>query len=208
MNKVSFFAAAAAATALIATPALAQNTAKSDAEMRGEMQAKSSASSKQIKPMKHSSRHMKHMRHSARMQNRDAAYLRTADNGWADRANGVRRDELNNRGWDNRSSGFWPADVVGGAVGTAGAIATGAVATAGAIATAPFGGPNRDGYAYRDTYAFGGPEYAYGRPEYAAGYTYDGVAIAYSPNYAARNGFVCQPGTVFTNKAGQRQLCQ
>lgn len=35
-------------------------------------------------------------------------------------------------------SGFWPADVAGAAVGTAGAIATGAVNTAGAVATAPF----------------------------------------------------------------------
>ncbi len=199
MNKVSFFAAAAAATALIATPALAQGTAKPESGMQGGMQGKSSAS-KPMKSMKHSSKHMKHMKHSARMQNRNA-YMRTASSGWADRANGVDRDDWNNRGWDNRSSGFWPADVVGGAVGTAGAIATGAVTTAGAIATAPFGGPYRDRYAYRDTFAYGGPEYG-------AGYNYDGVAIAYSPNYAARNGFVCQPGTVFTNKAGQRQLCQ
>ena len=202
MNKVSFFAAAAAVTALIATPALAQDTAKPGSEMQGKIGA-----SKQIKSIKHSSRHGKHMRHSARMQNRDAAYLRTASSGWGDRANGV-RDDWNNRGWDHRSSGFWPADVVGGAVGTAGAIATGAVTTAGAIATAPFGGPYRDRYVYRDTYAYGGPEYAYGRPEYAASYNYDGVAIAYSPNYAARNGFVCQPGTMFKNKAGQMQLCQ
>lgn len=199
MKKVSIFAAAAAVTALVTAPALAQDTAKPSSEMQGK-------SAKPMKHMKHSSKHAKHMKHSAR--NRDAGYMRTADTGWADRANGVRRDELNNRGWDNSSTGFWPADVVGGAVGTAGAIATGAVSTAGAIATAPFGGPYRDGYAYRDTYAFGGPEYAYGRPEYAASYNYDGVAIAYSPNYAARNGFVCQPGTVFTNKNGQRQLCQ
>lgn len=196
MNKVSFFAAAAAATALITTPALAQDTAKPASEMQGKNSA-----SKPMKSMKHSSKHMKHKRHSARMQNRDAAYMRSASNGWGDRAYGVDRDDWNNRGWDNRSTGFWPADVVGGAVGTAGAIATGAVNTAGAIATAPFGGPYRDGYAYRDTYAYGGPEYA-------AGYNYDGVAISYSPNYAARNGFVCQPGTVFTNQAGQRQLCQ
>lgn len=203
MKKVNFFAAAAAVTALIATPALAQGTAKPVSEMQGK-----SAASKQTKSVKHSSRHMKkHMRHSARMQNRDAAYLRSASQGWGDRANGV-RDDWNNRGWDNRSSGFWPADVVGGAIGTAGAVATGAVNTAGAIATAPFGGPYRDRYAYRDTYAYGGPGYAYGQPEYAAGYNYDGVAIAYSPNYAARNGFVCQPGTMFRNKAGQMQLCQ
>ena len=195
MKKVSIFAAAAAVTALVTAPALAQDTAKPSSEMQGK-------SAKSIKHMKHSSKHTKHMRHSARIQNRDGASMRTAAGDWGDRAN------WNGRNWDNRSSGFWPADVVGGAVGTAGAIAAGAVNTAGAIATAPFGGPYRDRYAYRDTYAFGGPEYAYGRPEYAASYNYDGVAIAYSPNYAARNGFVCQPGTMFKNKAGQMQICQ
>ncbi|WP_315834824.1 hypothetical protein [Bradyrhizobium prioriisuperbiae] len=40
--------------------------------------------------------------------------------------------------YERREPGFWPADVVGGAIGTAGAIASGAVETAGAIATAPF----------------------------------------------------------------------
>ncbi len=201
MKKVSIFAAAAAVTALVTAPALAQDTVKPNSAMQGK-------SAKSMKHMKHSSTHTRHMKHSSRMQNRDSAYLRTASNGWGDRANGVVRDDWNNRGWDNRNSGFWPVDVVGGAVGTAGAIATGAVNTAGAIATAPFGGPYRDGYAYRDTYALGGPESSYGRPEYAATYNYDGVAIAYSPNYAARNGFVCQPGTMFKNKAGQMQICQ
>lgn len=196
MKKVSLFAAAAAVTALITAPALAQDTAKPGSEMQGK-----SSMSKQTKHMKHSSKHGKHMRHSARMQNRDSAYMRTAEGDWGDRANGV-RDDWNNRGWDNRSSGFWPADVVGGAVGTAGAIATGAVNTAGAIATAPFGGPYRgDRYGYRESYAYGGPDYA-------VSYNYDGTVIPASPNYAARNGFVCQPGTMFRNKAGQPQLCQ
>jgi hypothetical protein len=40
--------------------------------------------------------------------------------------------------WDRRDSGFWPADVAAGVVG-------GAVGTAGAIAAAPFRG---DSYAY------------------------------------------------------------
>jgi hypothetical protein len=43
---------------------------------------------------------------------------------------------------EQRDSGFWPADVAAGHVG-------GAVGTAGAIATAPFRG---DGYAYNDGY--------------------------------------------------------
>ncbi|MDZ4368352.1 MAG: hypothetical protein U0987_15190 [Afipia sp.] len=183
MKKVSFFAAAAAVTALVATPALAQDTAKPRSAMHGKTDK-----SKQIKPVKHSSKQMKH---SARMQNRDASYMRATG---SDRME-VRRDarnDWNNRGRDNRSTGFWPADVVGGAIGTAGAVATTAVGTAGAIATAPFGGP------YRDTYAYGGPGYA-------ETYTYNGVAIPYSSNYAARNGFMCEPGTFIK---GTRNICQ
>ena len=65
-------------------------------------------------------------------------------------------------------SGFWPADVAAGIVG-------GAVGTAGAIATAPFRG---DSYAY------------------------------YSNGYAARNGFVCQPGTRFRGEDGRMHICQ
>jgi hypothetical protein len=44
----------------------------------------------------------------------------------------------NDNRWDRRDSGFWPADVAAGVVG-------GAVGTAGAIAAAPFRG---DSYAY------------------------------------------------------------
>jgi|SRR5690348_12256731 hypothetical protein len=62
------------------------------------------------------------------------------------RANGAAQREAVNSSAYNRGyygpgyarSGFWPADVAGAAVGTAGAIAAGAVNTAGAIATAPF----------------------------------------------------------------------
>lgn len=169
MKKVSFFAAAAAVTALVATPALAQDTAKPRAAMHGK-----SDKAKQIRPMKHSS--TKHMKHGARMQSRDGAYMRSASQ---------------DRGWENRDTGFRPGNVVAGAVGTAGAVAATAVGTAGAIATAPFGGP------YRDSYAYG--------PGYVDTYAYNGVAIPYSSNYAARNGFVCQPGTFIK---GTRTLCQ
>jgi hypothetical protein len=86
-----------------------------------------------------------------------------------------------------RDTGFWPADsaagVVGGAISTAGAIAGGAVNTAGAIATAPF----RDTYAWDDGY--------------------DGDWRT-SQSYAARNGFVCQPGTLFRGEDGRRHICQ
>jgi hypothetical protein len=49
----------------------------------------------------------------------------------------------------HRDSGFWPADVAAGVVG-------GAIGTAGAIATAPF---RNDAYAYSDGYY--GPRYGY-----------------------------------------------
>jgi hypothetical protein len=75
-------------------------------------------------------------------------------------------------------------DVVGGAVGTAGAVAAGAVNTAGAIATAPFRGP--DSYAYDN-----GPNDYWNHQ-----------------TYAQRNGFVCTPGTYFKGDDGLRHPCQ
>ena len=50
MKKVSIFAAAAAVTALVTAPALAQDTAKPSSEMQGK-------SAKPMKHMKHSSKH-------------------------------------------------------------------------------------------------------------------------------------------------------
>jgi hypothetical protein len=66
------------------------------------------------------------------------------------------------------------------AAGVAGA----AVGTAAAVATAPF----RDTYA-RETYA------------------YDNAG-RYGQGYAQRNGFVCEPGTLFRGEDGRRHLCQ
>jgi hypothetical protein len=54
----------------------------------------------------------------------------------------------------------------------------GAIGTAGAIATSPFRG---------DSYAYSG---------------------LYNDSYAARNGFVCQPGTWFKGEDGRRHICQ
>jgi hypothetical protein len=75
----------------------------------------------------------------------------------ADRANrAAQREAINNSGYYGRGyarSGFWPADVAGAAVGTAGAIAAGAVNTAGAIATAPFRPANSYGYYPANSYA-------------------------------------------------------
>ena len=99
-------------------------------------------------------------------------------------------------------------NVVGGAIGTAGAIAGTAVGTAGAIAAAPFG---RGPYGYEDSYAYDTesdivPGRAYADYGYNGDYQYSGVG--YPQSYAARNGFVCQPGVWYTNDYGIRQLCQ
>lgn len=196
MKKVTFFTAAAAATALIASPALAKDLS----QHRGDKQTKIEKSEKR---MKSSARMQTRENRADRMQirrDRMSSQDGWQDRGWNDRSDrGWNNAGWNDRGWDNRSSGFWPADIVGGAVGTAGAIATGAVNTAGTIATAPFGGPYREGY--RDSYAFAGQD---------AGYNYDGIAYPTSSSYAARNGFVCQPGTITRakNGSGVPVICQ
>jgi len=79
------------------------------------------------------------------------------------------------RAYEYRDNGFWPGEVAAGVVG-------GAIGTAGAIATAPF----RDSYAYDNR----------------------GYYRNYDDSYAARNGFVCRPGTVFIGEDGRRHLCQ
>lgn len=186
MKKVTLFAAAAAVGALIASPVMAKDTVK----LR-------------------TGAHMKGTQHHARMQNR-----------------AMNRDRMARRDWDRRDPGYVPGAVaggiVGGAIGTAGAITAGALNTAGAVASAPFGGPyygntyyNRGpvygdaGYGYRryggsyasaDNVAWGTPGYGYG---YAA-YNYNGIAIPGSPDYDARNGFSCRPGTL--TKSGA--ICQ
>lgn len=191
MKQVTLFAAAAAVSALITTPVLAQNNTGPHAGVHA-------------KTMK-----SKHMKHHARAS---------------------RSDEMTYR---DRGTGFWPADVVGGAVGTAGAIAVGAVNTAGAIATAPFGGPDYGygygdpDYRYRSGYYAAGPNYnpngpagyPYGNRHryggtyasadygYIGGYAYNGVAMPQSPSYDARNGFTCRPGTV-TRIGNQPVICQ
>ena len=101
-----------------------------------------------------------------------------------------------NRGY--RDSGFWPADVAAGVVGTA-------VGAAGAIATAPFRG---DTYGYYDgnPYAYNPGSYAYYNGAYNNGYR--GGYGNFDSNYAVRNGFVCQPGTFFRAEDGRRHICQ
>ena len=65
------------------------------------------------------------------------------NNGWHDSGNDNR--------WDRHDSGFWPGDVAAGVVG-------GAIGTAGAIATAPFRG---DAYARYDNGYRGGYDDSY-----------------------------------------------
>jgi hypothetical protein len=81
---------------------------------------------------------------------------------YANRA--AQREVMNNGAYSNGAynngyygpsyarSDFWPGDVAGAAVGTAGAIAVGAANTAGAIATAPFR-PTTYGYYPANSYA-------------------------------------------------------
>ncbi|MBN8961095.1 MAG: hypothetical protein J0H71_08180 [Rhizobiales bacterium] len=206
--KTMFLAAAAATAMLVAAPAMAAPAAKDKTAQstttQSDTAAPPAAAKPMKKPMKHTSikrtkpAHHKHMsrmdqRHYGRME--QPRYSRM-DQPRYDRS-ATYRDEWNRP----MNSGFAPLDfagnVVGGAVGTAGAIAGTAVGTAGAIATAPFGGGP---YAYE-------PEYAYNET-YDAPYTYNGTAMLDSRSYAARNGFVCQPGTWFKNANGQRQICQ
>jgi hypothetical protein len=90
------------------------------------------------------------------------------------------QDYYGRRGMDRHYSdrGFGPGDLAAGIVG-------GAVGTAAAIAGSPYGS-----YAYQDGYGNG-----YG-------------SRIYDPDYAARNGFVCQPGTWFRGQDGRPHPCQ
>ena len=72
-----------------------------------------------------------------------------------------------------------------GPIGIAAGVAGLAVGTAATIATAPL----RNSYAYGDGH------------RYDDGYGYDEA-------YARRNGFVCQPGTLFRGEDGRPHLCQ
>ncbi|WGD55866.1 hypothetical protein QA641_19435 [Bradyrhizobium sp. CB1650] len=87
---------------------------------------------------------------------------------------------------DRANSGFWP-------VNTAGAVAGAAVGTAAAVATAPFRG-------WGNSYAYDNSNGYYGRSETGWYGNWD--------TYAARNGIVCRPGTLFKGDDGRQHLCQ
>jgi hypothetical protein len=127
------------------------------------------------------------------------------NNGWRDSRNQYGWDNgWNNNGWnsygwnDGRNnygyggprynSGFWPADVAAGVVG-------GAVGTAGAITTAPFRG---NSYAYYD-----------GRSDRrSSNLGSRGYQSRDNRTYAQRNGFVCEPGKRFKGTDGKQHMCQ
>jgi len=92
------------------------------------------------------------------------------------------------RDWERRPyrTGFWPGDVAAGIVG-------GAIGTAGAIATAPFRAA--DAFARSNANAYAWDSGYYGWP-------------GWNNSYAARNGFVCTPATYFRGADGRRYLCQ
>jgi len=55
---------------------------------------------------------------------------------------------------------------------------------------------------YDDSYAYDPGYYP------TDSYSNDGYVNTYDPGYAARNGFVCQPGTMFRGQDGRNHLCQ
>lgn len=181
MNSKMALLAAVAASAMVASPALAGGMKHSD----------SRAGMHTSKKMHHAkSKHGKHMQHSRAMHSQRHAMNARGPGAW---------DNDWDAGWDRRAdagwgrgtnTGFFPLDVAtgvtAGAIGTAGAIAGGAVNTAGAIATAPFRddwSPRRDSYAY-----------------------YNDPVFAPAP-VSTINGPTCQVGS-WTTINGTRMRCQ
>jgi len=207
MTKMTFFAAATAVAALTAAPALAQDTTPNP-QSSTQMKSQKTQGVKSWKSSSRMSRTNDRMASQQRWGGRDD---RNYNRGWTNSRqegdswnrergwNSARWDNNarwnDGRRWDESRADFWPGDVVGGAIDTAGAVTAAAVGTAGAVATAPFGGPQ-----YRDSYAYD--------RGYDVSYNYNGTAIPYSGSYAARNGFVCQPGSTIRSPNGQLTICQ
>ena len=190
MSKTKLFATAVVLTSMMATPVLAQGL-----------------------------REQSHNTSQLKKQQSKNPNLRQSNRMMRDRDADTRYD---NRGYDNRAygsnTGFFPLDAATGIVG-------GAFGTAGAIAAAPFGGwdngYNRVGYGerydrtgYRESYAAvnnDGRVGAFATAPYNNPYEYNRVTPDNgldTRTYAQRNEFVCVPGTVFTNTNGIRTICQ
>ena len=134
-----FLAGAAAVTALIATPAMAQTTQQ---QFSGPQQhAADSTGAKKVTKM-----HQARVGESRASYDRRASYREEPRVGDSRASYDTRDTRASYREYrEEPRSGFWPADVAAGVVG-------GAIGTAGAIATAPFTPFRGDSYAYyRDT---------------------------------------------------------
>lgn len=106
-----------------------------------------------------------------------------------------------NASYDRNGNAFWPGDVASGIVG-------GTIGTAGAVAAAPFvpfqnNYYANDGWGYDNGYNYDGYNGYYADPH--------GVGFnngRFSTIYAERNNFACQPGTYFRGEDGLRHICQ
>jgi hypothetical protein len=98
----------------------------------------------------------------------------------------------NFRGGGYRGGGFGGAGILPG-------IAAGVIA--GAVLGAGPGYYNGYSGYYDNTYAYD-PGYP------TETYPNSGYVNTYDPGFAARNGFVCQPGTLFRGEDGRNHLCQ
>jgi len=164
MRRLKILAAAILASAL-ASPAMAQQAVDQGGAKTGQKTSQ-----------KASQNQRQDLRQGQRQGQRQVAYrhdrnLRTSNNRDIDR----RAD---------RDKRFWPGNVAAGVVG-------GAIGTAGAIATAPFRAGNAYAYdnSYNDYYGYG-----YGGRDWKT--------------YAAHNGLACTPGTTFRGADGRQHLCQ
>ncbi|MEH2510871.1 hypothetical protein V1291_002225 [Nitrobacteraceae bacterium AZCC 1564] len=194
MKKVTLLAAAAAVSALVATPVMARDNVRSQ-----------------------SGAHMKSAKHQARMQNRAMYRDRTAyrQNNWDRRDAGFGPGAVAG-GIVGGAIGTAGA-VTAGALNTAGAIATapfgGPYYNNIYYNRGPYYGDAgwRGSYASADTMGWDDSGYGYAgydNPGYgSAAYDYNGVAIPGASSFDARNGFTCRPGSV-TKMGNQRVICQ
>jgi hypothetical protein len=123
-----------------------------------------------------------------------------------------RRADGYQQGWNNDwNSGGWRQSRNDDPITWSSDVAAAAVGTAGAIATAPFRAA--DAYAY-DTGSYDdrpiGAGYAHS-DYYANAHAGQGWNRSFgnqNSSYAARNGFVCEPGSFFRGEDGLRHRCQ
>jgi hypothetical protein len=147
---------------------------------------------------------------NANCQNKGAGSPYTGD--YQRRTNDGYRRGWNSESWNNDWNSDWRQSRNDDPVTWSGDVAAAAVGTAGAIATAPFRAADAYAYdsgSYEDQGAFGN---GYARSDYYAnahaGQGWNGSYGNQNGSYAARNGFVCEPGTIFRGEDGLRHRCQ